>query len=331
MALESGTYIKDLVSTNPPGTDAISQGDDHLRLIKSTIQASFPSNTNAPTVPNISGNGNKFLQVNSGATATAWASVRTAGALNRAIFTYKDADEIYINSGEYDLDGTTTAAYSWDSQLTFQIGSGGSNAASSAAGTSQWQYLYMDDSAISASPLVAASFLNATTAPTYNQSKHGWYNASDRCIFAFYIDASGNIDKFYHSGSDYVAFDNDYAELAYGTATIGAWTAISLTRVPAISSEVELSWRFDSDGIYTNACSWKWRTTGSATSNGHLLGVTEGGGGAYDDEHISANIRSYVSTSITDTSKSVDYYATSIVTGHEIEMNSNGFYLPGGM
>ena len=51
MALESGTYIKDLVSTNPPGTDAISQGDDHLRLIKSTIQASFPSNTNSPTVP----------------------------------------------------------------------------------------------------------------------------------------------------------------------------------------------------------------------------------------------------------------------------------------
>ena len=57
MALESGTYIKDLVSTNPPGTDSISQGDDHLRLIKSTIQASFPSNTNAPTVPDIAGNG----------------------------------------------------------------------------------------------------------------------------------------------------------------------------------------------------------------------------------------------------------------------------------
>jgi hypothetical protein len=47
MALESGTYVKDLVSTNPPGTDAISQGDDHLRLIKSVLQNSFPSNSNA--------------------------------------------------------------------------------------------------------------------------------------------------------------------------------------------------------------------------------------------------------------------------------------------
>jgi len=50
MALESGTYIKDLVSTNPLGTDAISQGDDHVRLIKSVLQNSFPSTNNAPII-----------------------------------------------------------------------------------------------------------------------------------------------------------------------------------------------------------------------------------------------------------------------------------------
>jgi len=43
MSLESGTYISDLVSSNPTGTDNRNQGDDHLRLIKSTIKASFPS------------------------------------------------------------------------------------------------------------------------------------------------------------------------------------------------------------------------------------------------------------------------------------------------
>ena len=76
MALESGTYVKDLVSTNPPGTDAISQGDDHLRLIKSVLQNSFPSNSNAPIIPDVSGNGGKYLQVNSGATATQWGTLR---------------------------------------------------------------------------------------------------------------------------------------------------------------------------------------------------------------------------------------------------------------
>jgi hypothetical protein len=43
MALETGTYISDLVITNPLGTDQKSTADDHLRLIKSTIKSTFPN------------------------------------------------------------------------------------------------------------------------------------------------------------------------------------------------------------------------------------------------------------------------------------------------
>tara|TARA_B100000315_G_C14488769_1_gene546513 strand:+ start:45 stop:788 length:744 start_codon:yes stop_codon:yes gene_type:complete len=43
MALESATYISGLVAANPPGTDAISQGDDHIRLIKTVLKASLPN------------------------------------------------------------------------------------------------------------------------------------------------------------------------------------------------------------------------------------------------------------------------------------------------
>lgn len=49
MALETGTYISDLVATNPTSSDAKSQGDDHLRLIKSTLLATFPNVTGAVT------------------------------------------------------------------------------------------------------------------------------------------------------------------------------------------------------------------------------------------------------------------------------------------
>ena len=42
MALESATYINQLVDTNPLGSDVISQGDDHIRLIKKVIQDSLP-------------------------------------------------------------------------------------------------------------------------------------------------------------------------------------------------------------------------------------------------------------------------------------------------
>ena len=42
MALETATYINGLVITNPAGGDDLSQGDDHIRLLKSTIKATFP-------------------------------------------------------------------------------------------------------------------------------------------------------------------------------------------------------------------------------------------------------------------------------------------------
>mgnify|MGYP003149247821 CR=1 FL=1 len=41
MALETATYISQLTATNPTASDPVSQGDDHLRLIKSVLQAQF--------------------------------------------------------------------------------------------------------------------------------------------------------------------------------------------------------------------------------------------------------------------------------------------------
>jgi hypothetical protein len=49
MALESGTFINSLVVTNPTSADAKSQGDDHLRLIKSTLKNTFAEITGAVT------------------------------------------------------------------------------------------------------------------------------------------------------------------------------------------------------------------------------------------------------------------------------------------
>lgn len=42
MGLESATYIADLVSTNPAGSDQKLQGDDHIRLVKAVLKATFP-------------------------------------------------------------------------------------------------------------------------------------------------------------------------------------------------------------------------------------------------------------------------------------------------
>ena len=139
MALESGTYVKDLVSTNPPGTDAISQGDDHIRLIKSVLKNSFPSNSNAPIVPDISGNGDKYLQVNSGASATQWVTLdvdaltRRKGEVHRPQFSYAGTDSITITPGIYDM-ANKGKNVSWDSTLTV----------TGLSGTDQWVYIYLE-------------------------------------------------------------------------------------------------------------------------------------------------------------------------------------------
>lgn len=47
MALETGTYISDLVATNPTGSDPLAFADDHLRLLKGTLKNTFPNVTGA--------------------------------------------------------------------------------------------------------------------------------------------------------------------------------------------------------------------------------------------------------------------------------------------
>lgn len=47
MGLETFGYIDDLVATNPTGSDNKSQGDNHLRGIKETLQSTFPSASRA--------------------------------------------------------------------------------------------------------------------------------------------------------------------------------------------------------------------------------------------------------------------------------------------
>ena len=49
MTVETATYIGSLNSALPTGADAKAEGDDHIRLLKSTILATFPGMTGAMT------------------------------------------------------------------------------------------------------------------------------------------------------------------------------------------------------------------------------------------------------------------------------------------
>lgn len=50
MPVEVASYVGQLVPSNPANSDPVQQGADHLRLLKSTLVASFPNITGAMTV-----------------------------------------------------------------------------------------------------------------------------------------------------------------------------------------------------------------------------------------------------------------------------------------
>lgn len=66
--LESGVYISDLVATNPLGSDLASTIDDHIRLLKSTIKATFPNINGAVSATD------EELSLLAGKTGTVWTS-----------------------------------------------------------------------------------------------------------------------------------------------------------------------------------------------------------------------------------------------------------------
>ena len=83
MTVEAATYISGLNIALPPSNDPKSEGDDHLRLIKSVLKATFP-NANAPITITAAQLNDAFLKYSGGPqivyAATTFNAVVTMGA-----------------------------------------------------------------------------------------------------------------------------------------------------------------------------------------------------------------------------------------------------------
>jgi hypothetical protein len=112
MPIESATYISDLNASNPIGaTDPLSSADDHLRLLKSTIKATFPAVTGAVTashtelnnlagVTGKTGTGNVVLSASPTLTGTLTAAAITAsGTVTGNLFSGSGASLTSLPAG----------------------------------------------------------------------------------------------------------------------------------------------------------------------------------------------------------------------------------------
>lgn len=239
------------------------------------------------------------------------------GMTERAQFTWKDADEIYLGVSIYRHMGTKVQTVYWDSALTFVFGSGGSNADSDDLAASGWFYMYLDDSAIvtAASPVITNAQIVAVTAePTWSDAKRGWYNGNDRCIFAVRTNGSNNVLEFFHDG-DFVLFA-DQIIVTSGVTPSGTWTDSTQT-IPGFSQKALTTFFL----IYGNTIGklW-WRTNGQTATTGHFCAYV-----------LAANIRPMNTMPVITDSAGIIEYRCDAVGTNSLDIYTEGWYFPKGM
>lgn len=319
MAAPKGWYAKALTGGGADALDAI-DGDSLTDLDVARV---FASNIHYEYILDADGAGsesspNRILPDTNPGTK-AWVLQRSYGAnmegfLTRSKFRWKDADEIYIGAGVYDHRGAQDQTVKWDSELTFVAGSGGSNASSVDLAASDWYYLYIDDSAVvtlGTNLLTAAQLVMNITAPTYSAAKHGWYNGSDRCIFACLTTGANALIEFFNDGDTVLWADGATNQAAVDIDD--TFTDIAALTIPA----------FAILGICTfstaNGVNWSWRTNGQTGAVGHSAVYCAAGISGYGSRNV-----------ITDSSQIIEV-KNSVAGAETISCTTDGWKFPTGM
>jgi hypothetical protein len=105
MGLETASYISQLVATNPLATDPISQGDDHLRLIKSVLQTQFSGLSGTTAVTSSGTEMNLLDGCTASTTELNYLDITTLGTSEASKAVTADANgDVTIADGAYDFD-----------------------------------------------------------------------------------------------------------------------------------------------------------------------------------------------------------------------------------
>lgn len=227
----------------------------------------------------------------------------------RARFIYSDTDTIKINAGQYIHCGTTNQIVYWNSQLTYDF---------TGLSSDTWSYLYIDDSAVvtaGTNLLTASEFIDSNTAPSWSHTKHGWYNGSDKCIFAVKTKAAASeILEFFHY-NDFVCFA-DYILIGSGGVN-DDWSTEHTLVIPTFCRKAKIHFL----GSYGNTSTiFSWRTNGQSGTTGHYISAV-------------ASTSTYGGVSIdviTDSNLKIDVTESTASTG-TLSVKEEGWYFPEGM
>ena len=135
-------------------------------------------------------------------------------------------------------------------------------------------------------------------------------------LLAFYIDSSGDISEFYHDGNEAVGYGTPFSTNINSSSS---WQTATLT-LPSFATKALTT--FYSDGNGTGISKFFYRTYGSTSTWGHLVGKVE-------DDESEWNVSGFqVFTDYSGRIEIIDQIATS---NYNVEIHSTGYFLPGGM
>lgn len=215
MGLETGTYIDSLNASNPVhATDQVSEGDDHIRLIKSTILNTFP-NINAavnitPTEANyldgltgVTGSGNLVASASPTLTGTLAAAAATfSGAITALSYGGITEANLVDKSASETISGAT-----WDFQAITAVSFGGITSANlldkSAAETVSGAWIF------SAAMQVASINLGHASDTTLTRSAAGKIEVEGKPIIAHNDGALGSGEIYVSTSAPSGGSDGD--------------------------------------------------------------------------------------------------------------------------
>ncbi len=218
-------------------------------------------------------------------------------------------DSILISPFVYHHQGTSEQFLYSDSNIAFEFQN---------LGTSDWSYLYFDDSAIvtaGTNLITATQLVDAVTESAFSEAKHGEYNGEDKAIFAVFTDGSNNILEFFHD-SNLVLF----ADRIVSASTINldqSWTEEVTLTVPIFARKVNVAFDYRYGNVNSDAY---WRTEGQTGDIGHLVG----------DARVAGNI-GVVNTDVICSSNLKIQTEDSAAGSNLLTTHTNGWYFPTGM